>query len=345
MEKVDKAYNISDVKLVSILIPSFNHGHYIVDCLESILSLTYPRIEILISDDCSWDNTMEIINSYKNRLEKKAERVLINQNQHNIGICKNCNLIWKMAKGEYYKFIASDDMLLPDSISKLVNYMETHKSYNIVHANVFEIGKRTHYPLQSFKQYTVLYSDKFMQGTGLTARLIAGNNLLAVSVMISRETKEKYGLFDERLLFEDWEYWLRVSISGEIGYLNDIVGGYRVLKSSASHFGKSEYGRQRNYIITKIRIWTMYKKYVNDVDICQRILNTLWVEARRIKDRRLIEYIEYEAGKCSIHLSMKYRMAYGIKLEMHQVLPKNVRSAIKKVFNSIMFFKLRSKNG
>lgn len=334
LENKDEKIDLSEFKLVSILIPSFNHEEYISDCLESILDLTYPRIEVLISDDCSKDGTMEIINSYKERMEKRAERLIINQNQNNMGVCKNVNLIWKLAKGDYYKFIASDDILLPDSVSKLVDYMESHKICNFVHANAFAIEAGIHYPLQK-ADYTVLHSDKNMDGTNLTNRLLICNTIVAPSVMVSKQTKDKYGYYDEQLGFEDWEYWLRVSVGGTIGYLDEVVAGYRILENSLSRYGSEEYDKRKKYLFTVIKIFSRYSKFANK-DICKQMLSHYWAEAYCLKDINLIKTVRYETKKCGVRIELKYRLkGYVMILGIYKIIPKNIQIQLRKIFEKI----------
>ena len=128
-------------KLVSVLIPSYNHEKYVGDCLESVLAQTYSNIEVIICDDKSKDNTYEVIERYRQRLEEKFSRICIIENDNNLGIVKNCNKLISLAKGDYYKLLASDDMLRPDGIEKLVFFLESHKEHNMVYSYGDRIGE------------------------------------------------------------------------------------------------------------------------------------------------------------------------------------------------------------
>ena len=130
-------------KLVSVLIPSYNHEKYVGDCLESVLAQTYSNIEVIICDDKSKDNTYEVIERYRQRLEEKFSRICIIENDNNLGIVKNCNKLISLAKGDYYKLLASDDMLRPTGIEKLVHFMENHKEHNIVYSYCDKISDNT----------------------------------------------------------------------------------------------------------------------------------------------------------------------------------------------------------
>ena len=76
---------------------------------------------------------------------------------------------------------------------------------------------------------------------GLTEALFRGDVIAAPTVMLTDQTIKKFGLYDETLAFEDWEYWLRVATGdGNINYLNSPVVGYRELEFSDSHHGKGK---------------------------------------------------------------------------------------------------------
>lgn len=250
--------------LVSIMIPCFNHEKYIKDCLESILALTYPRLEVLIMDDASEDQTFSIAESYRTRLEKKAERVLIDVNRKNLGICGNCNKLWKLAKGDYYKFIASDDFLMADGINSLVDYFETHPECNIVHGNRIIIGEKDRYPIESKK--VLLKREHVPSGFNLTEKLLENNFIVAAAAMISKSTKEQFGIYADAYSYEDWEYWLRVSVYGRIDYIENIVVAYRNLKNSASHFEFRERNVQQWILLQDcIRIFEIYESYATQI--------------------------------------------------------------------------------
>ena len=98
-----------DLPLVSIIVITYNSAKYLVDTLESIKDQTYKRIELIISDDFSSDDTISIC---QNWVAQNAER-FVNTNiilaERNTGIPANCNRGGIKAKGEWLKFIAGDD--------------------------------------------------------------------------------------------------------------------------------------------------------------------------------------------------------------------------------------------
>ena len=89
---------------VTVVIPAYNSQKYINETIESILNQTFSDFELLIINDCSTDNTLKILNSYKN------EKIKIYSNEKNMGITPTRNRGFDLAKGEYITFMDHDDI-------------------------------------------------------------------------------------------------------------------------------------------------------------------------------------------------------------------------------------------
>src|SRR5262245_38507674 len=105
--------------LVSIILPVFNGAAYLRESLDSILAQTYPRIEILVMDDASTDDTPEIAASYGNKIRICRQSV-------NKGIYSNCNDGIAMATGKYIATYHSDDVYLTQIVEREVEFLERH---------------------------------------------------------------------------------------------------------------------------------------------------------------------------------------------------------------------------
>lgn len=114
-------------ELVSVVIPCCNNEHFIGAAIESSLSQSYPYIQVIVVDDGSSDHSLEIIQSYGDRIEWTAQK-----NQGG-GAARNRGL--ELATGYYIKFLDADDVLLPNSISKQMR--NTHKIHNDCKAIVY----------------------------------------------------------------------------------------------------------------------------------------------------------------------------------------------------------------
>lgn len=119
-------------ELVSIIMPSYNTAEYIADSINSVLSQTYTNWELIIVDDCSSDNTDEIVSQFDDK------RIRYLQNDKNSGAAVSRNKALREAKGKWIAFLDSDDLWMPDKLEKQVRFMEEN-SYAFSYTNYIEI--------------------------------------------------------------------------------------------------------------------------------------------------------------------------------------------------------------
>ena len=112
--------------LVSVLMTAYNRERYISEAIESVLLSTYQNLELIIVDDGSKDGTVKIARDHA----QHDNRVKVFLNEKNLGDYPNRNKAISYATGKYFMFCDSDDTLLPDSISKIVNLAEANNGFN-----------------------------------------------------------------------------------------------------------------------------------------------------------------------------------------------------------------------
>ena len=100
---------------VSVIVSVYNTEKYVQKCIDSILNQTYPNIELILIDDCSVDNSREILRKYKNK-----SNVILIENKKNSGLSYSRNVGLKNSTGEFIGYIDSDDYIDPDYYEKLV---------------------------------------------------------------------------------------------------------------------------------------------------------------------------------------------------------------------------------
>src|SRR3989339_68658 len=110
--------------LVSIGLPVHNGEHYLRKTLKSLLSQTYPFIELIISDNASTDGTEAICKAY----ERLDERIRYFRSDRNRGAAWNFNRVLELAGGTYFKWAAHDDLSAPDFLASCVRILETDRS-------------------------------------------------------------------------------------------------------------------------------------------------------------------------------------------------------------------------
>ena len=111
---------MKDYGLVSIITPSYNSSSFITETIEGILKQTYSNWELLITDDCSTDNSIEIINQYVHQ-DSRIKLLKLDKNS-GAGVCRNKSI--EAAKGRYIAFCDSDDVWMPQKLEKQLAFME-----------------------------------------------------------------------------------------------------------------------------------------------------------------------------------------------------------------------------
>lgn len=250
------------MKLVSLILPCYNHEKYISDCLNSLCAQTYQNIEILITDDCSRDDSFSVLQSWQQQLEQRFCRVSIRKNEENQGVVKTLNSMLADCKGDYIKVLATDDMLLPDAIEKMVSFAE-QEDCDIAFTNAYHFDESLHYPITTPSCLEKHYPTPPEWGTNLTGTLLARNFICAPAVIMPRRTIEKFGLYDPAYIMEDFEYWLRVSISGKFRYLDECTVLYRMNHNSLSHFSldAAHIRRHRTFFTQTLAIFSKYEQH------------------------------------------------------------------------------------
>lgn len=298
--------------LVSVIVICYNHEKYIKDCLESILEQDYKKIEVWIIDNHSKDNSVKEIESMLPKLRAKFERVYFYKSDMNLGIPKALNKGIKWAQGEFIKYISTDDCLLENAIERYVDYAVKHRNADIIAANGYymkgDISKE-----DAISQGKLLCKETPDFGEGLFERIFWRNNVCAPTVLIPRSTFDKFGLFDEDIPYEDWNYWCLVALKGgEFCYLNDCVVAYRIHENSTSNLtkGSGELGKRFDYDYNNSKL--IIKKYINYLPKNRQ--NPRW-------ERFFQKYME-KAAASKIHY--KYisiiRDAIGLRFSVKNIL-------------------------
>ncbi|MBR2324492.1 MAG: glycosyltransferase family 2 protein [Clostridia bacterium] len=125
--------------LVSIIMPSYNTGRFIKETIESVLAQSYSDWELILVDDCSKDNTDEVVSQYL-----ADARIRYIKNETNSGAAVSRNRALREAKGKWIAFLDSDDLWAPEKLEKQIRFMEEN-GYHFSYTNYAEIdedGKR-----------------------------------------------------------------------------------------------------------------------------------------------------------------------------------------------------------
>lgn len=207
--------NIKSLPRVSVIIPVFNNQKYLTKCLESVISQSYPNIEIICIDDGSTDNSLEVLRQY----EKNNDNIKVLA-QKNAGVIDARNIAIKKATGEYILPLDSDDYISYDLISKL--YDTLTKDECAVAAPAVEFTGRFQGPYNT---------------PDPTAKNMALQNCIVNCALFKKELWEKYGGYDKRFKdgIEDYDFWWNFLQDGKtIKRNSDAIFFYRIKRTTES---------------------------------------------------------------------------------------------------------------
>ncbi|MCI1646883.1 MAG: glycosyltransferase [Bacteroides sp.] len=157
--------NNIDLPLVSVIIPVYNNGCYIEACIQSVIHQTYQRIEIIIVNDCSTDNSSIIIERYR----KSDSRIVCVSNSMNRGVALARESGFCKAKGKYIQYLDGDDTLMQDAICCLVRKAEEEDADIVVSPFFFCYpGKKPEHsmPLEFTRISNIEYLRKILMNRG-----------------------------------------------------------------------------------------------------------------------------------------------------------------------------------
>lgn len=310
---------MSNFPLVSLIIISYNQKVYMKDCMQSLLHLSYPNIELLYLDDCSLDGSFAEACRYEEKIREKFEKVSFTGNVINQGLIKNLNSLVTQCHGKYVKFMAADDFLLPDSIDRMAAFMESNPEYDLVYSNAWHGNAGTHFPLDS-RGLPKEYAQIPQHGRGVFEQLYRNDFIAAPTVMVKRELYERVGLYDPDLGIEDWDFFLRTARQGNIGYLDAETVMYRYTEGSLSHSDHPL--RRMNMQRSGLLIQEKYKELVSDSrEIMTKSYNEAYQDALHINSPEYLDFLKNYRKRNQLRCSLPNQLRYLLyKLHVFELL-------------------------
>ncbi len=249
----------NNLPLVSVSVITYNSSKYVLETLESIKAQTYQNIELIISDDCSKDNTVEICQQWVEQNKERFVRAVLITSLTNTGVSANCNRSKNACKGEWIKGIAGDDLLMPDCVENYVNYINEHPDTVLVFGRVEAFGAseeiNEHYTNNVF-DYSFFDLDIKNQ---LDYLIFKGNCVPASTCFSNPKKMEELGITnDERIpLLEDWPKWINVLNKGiKLHFMDKTIVKYRIHEGSLSTSRRAS-----SRMVYSDYLFTLYYRY------------------------------------------------------------------------------------
>lgn len=202
--------------LVSLVIPAYNAGQFLRQAIDSVLAQSYPRVELLVLDDGSTDNTRDILASYGEQFHWASHA--------NMGQAATLNKGWGMAKGELISYLSADDALKPEAVAVAVACLGEHPETVMAYGDYELIdvdGKTIRTVVAPEFDYAAMVGDIVVQpGPG---------------VFFRRPAYLQAGGWDPGLRqIPDYDFWLRLGAVGPFRRLPEVLAEYRVHGESQS---------------------------------------------------------------------------------------------------------------
>lgn len=231
---------------------AYNCENTISKCIESVISQAYENWEFIICDDCSKDNTLQVLTEYS----QKDNRIKVLHNEKNLRLAASLNNCLKVAKGKYIARMDADDVCLPERLTKQVEFLDAHPEFAIVGSGVkvFDGENVTSIRIPT-KEYptkeNVLYGPTFMHPT----------------IMMRKEAYDALGGYTvskRTTRGQDWDLWFRFYKENFKGYnlqeplllYHETVDDYkkRTLKAALATARTALYG----YRLLNVSMWKYY---------------------------------------------------------------------------------------
>lgn len=213
---------------VTVIALCYNHARFVVECLESIRAQTRGDFQLIVTDDCSKDASPQLIEDWLKAYRPDATFI---RHRRNIGICRTLNEALAVATGDFISMIATDDVWEPDKIEVQLAAMQAASgSVAVLYSDAMQINE---FGQRLPKDFIEQHRPGIAPPSGrVFAALAHANFIPAMATLIRRSAIVEAGGYDERLLFEDYDMWLRLARRHEFAFHPGKVARYRVLSTS-----------------------------------------------------------------------------------------------------------------
>ena len=222
--------------LVTVIIPLFNAQNYIAQTIESVIGQTYKNWELIIVDDCSTDNSLEIVKGY----EAKDRRIKLIELKSNFGgSARPRNIGLDISNGEYLAFLDADDVWLKDKLQVQVREMELNNlDFTSTDSNFIDINNND----TIINKYKIIVFLKKLKSKAKLSDVIKGNFIRTSSVIISKKFISKFDENKDFIGVEDLYLWMKILNDKNVKYryISEKLIKYRISSLSLSERGQNQ---------------------------------------------------------------------------------------------------------
>lgn len=225
--------------LVSIIMPAYNAEKFITDSIQSVLSQTYKKFELIVIDDCSLDRTVQLVQNYA----EQDKRIVLVQHKKNQGVAEARNTGLNLAKGDFIAFLDSDDKWVEDKLEKQLAVLKERNDVDVVYGSYYRFNNDG---VKNVVKVPKLLDKK---------ELLKGNPIGNLTAIYN--FKKYPEIRQKKIGHEDYLFWLEIFNSSPdvkgIG-IQDPIAYYRVAEDGQSISG--------NKFKAAGWTWRIYRKYL-----------------------------------------------------------------------------------
>jgi glycosyltransferase involved in cell wall biosynthesis len=257
--------------MISVIMPVYNGEKYLRQSIESVIQQTYKDWELIIVNDCSTDNSRDIMQSYADA----DSRIRIVDNSSNLKLPRSLNAGFREARGKYLTWTSDDNLYKPNALEELSGYLDYNFEIGLVYSDMDVVDDSLNFiGEQSLESDRLLYAD-----------------CVGASFMYRMKVIDKVGEYEPNMfLVEDYDYWIRISKQFKVGHLNKNLYIYRVHNNSLTGTRKKEINTQLyklrkkhlDYLIMGVNDKYKEKLFLEmiaqNINECENLISRFWTK-------------------------------------------------------------------
>jgi alpha-1,3-rhamnosyltransferase len=233
--------------LVTVIVATYNSAPYVLETLESAYNQTYTNLGLIVSDDCSTDETLAIVKEWlaQDKVKNRFQSIQLLTVQKNTGISANCNRSIAATKSDYFKFVAGDDILYPNCIQDNMNFVLENPNARIVFSqiNLYQDQfEDANYIKTTPQDFPLNIMDSALSAQDQYNLLLLSDRIhYTPSFFTHKQTIIDVGGYDENnKLVEDYPMWLKLTKAGiRLDYFHKVTVGYRIHSRATNNISNS----------------------------------------------------------------------------------------------------------
>jgi len=298
------------IPVVSVIVPNFNHEKFLLQRLNSIFKQTFQEFEVILLDDCSTDNSLEILNSYSQHLQVSG--LIINKKRR--GTFKQWDKGIKLSKGEFIWIAESDDVCEPEFLEKILPSLRLNKEAGLAYCQSWSIndkGEKTGNWINHTNEFqTKLFDSDFIyKGTDFVNNFLIHKNVIPnTSAIVFRKSvyEQVRGVNPKIKYCGDWFLWMKIAVLSDVSFISEPLNYFR---------------RHENSVISRA-LNTVHpdKFHLKKSDKKMRQFFSEWLKTRQPGLNAILEKNNNYISKVNIEESLYYiSQGRGLKSIYHSI--------------------------